>query len=93
MTGLRLSRVKRRSISSAKVYQKTDSHSITVPLFFNKILPSKSIKKDVPDYQAHPEFLIFEFCYDAIKRCIPTNARIIRILASTKTKNQHLAGC
>jgi hypothetical protein len=41
--------------------------------------------KDVPDYQAHPEFLIFEFFYDAIKRCIPTNARIIRILASTAT--------
>ena len=53
MTGLRLSHVKRRSISSAKVYQKTDSHSITVPLFFNKISAYKSIKKDVPDYQAH----------------------------------------
>lgn len=78
MTGLRLPRVKRRSISSAKVYQKTDSHSITVPLFFNKILPSKSIKKDVPDYQAHPKLIQPYFSISGVQsyRCFAVSRPI-----------------
>ena len=40
-----------------KLHQKSDSYSIPGPLFFNKFSVHKGIKKDVPDYQAHPHLM------------------------------------
>ena len=48
---------------SLQMYVKKLTPEASLAHYFQKKMASEGTKKDVPDYQAHPEFLIFEFCY------------------------------